>query len=40
MTFCLRFLHGRWKAMRVIEAAGGAVPPKTPEVPTIETEAI
>ncbi|KPK76344.1 MAG: hypothetical protein AMJ79_07025 [Phycisphaerae bacterium SM23_30] len=40
VAFCLRFLHGRWKGMRVIEAAPGAVPPKTPEVPTIETEAI
>ncbi|MFC1782904.1 MATE family efflux transporter [Planctomycetota bacterium] len=40
VAFMLRFLNGKWKSMRVIEAAPGAVPPKTPEVPTIETEAI
>jgi MATE family multidrug resistance protein len=38
VVFLLRFLHGKWKTMRVIEAVPVVVPPKLPTVPTVETE--
>jgi len=37
--FLARFLHGKWRTMRVIEApAPGPVPPTLPEVPTAEID--
>jgi MATE family multidrug resistance protein len=35
LTFLLRFLGGKWKRMRVIEAAPTAVPADVPEIPTV-----
>jgi hypothetical protein len=36
MVFFFRFLRGKWKSMRVIEASAVAVPPTFPESPTGE----
>jgi MATE family multidrug resistance protein len=36
MVFFFRFLGGKWKSMRVIEAGAVAVPPTFPESPTGE----
>lgn len=38
IMFSLRFLAGKWKKMRVIEATGISVPSKLPAIPTIETD--
>ena len=38
-AFLWRFLTGKWKTMRVIEAAPPAVPASVPEIPTIEVDA-
>jgi MATE family multidrug resistance protein len=37
-AFLFRFLSGKWKSMRVIEAAGARIPLSYPEVPTAESE--
>jgi len=38
LIFLLRFLTGKWKSMRVIESAPAAIPPTTPELPTLESD--
>jgi len=38
VVFLLRFLHGKWKTMRVIEAVPAPVLPGLPEVPTMEVD--
>ena len=38
IVFLFRFLSGKWKRMRVIEAVPHAIPPNMPPVPTVETE--
>jgi len=38
VAFLLRFLWGKWKSMRVIEAVPVVVPPVVPEVPAVDIE--
>jgi MATE family multidrug resistance protein len=38
VLFLLRFLNGKWKSMRVIEAAPTPVPRIVPPVPTVEAD--
>ena len=39
IAFFIRFMHGKWKSMRVIEPVPTMVPRTLPEVPTVEVEA-
>ena len=38
-AFFIRFMHGKWKSMRVIEPIPTTVPRTLPEVPTVELDA-